>query len=90
MIAYKEADAFPAYMPAWNDPIFDEGIEYIGGQKARQLWKKIALEIPEVYVNEKDPVANSILMQALSEVLEGKKNVDKALKDAQEELESKM
>ncbi|MGC8771078.1 MAG: sugar ABC transporter substrate-binding protein, partial [Brevinematia bacterium] len=63
---------------------------YIGGQKARLLWRQIAMEIPEVYVNEKDSIANSILSQALSEVLEGKKDVDTALADAQKELESKM
>lgn len=90
LIAYDKADAFPAYMPAWDAPVFDEGIDYIGGQKARKLWKQIALEIPEVYVYEKDSIANSILSQALSEVLEGKKDVDTALADAQKELESKM
>jgi len=90
LIAYDKADAFPAYMPAWDDPVFDQGIDYIGGQKARKLWKEIALQIPEVYINEKDSIANSILSQALSEVLEGKKDVDTALNDAQKELESKM
>ncbi len=90
LVAYDKADAFPAYMPAWKDKIFEEGIDYIGGQKARLLWRQIAMEIPEVYVNEKDSIANSILSQALSEVLEGKKDVDTALADAQKELESKM
>ena len=90
LIAYDKADAFPAYMPAWKDKIFEEGIDYIGGQKARVLWRQIAMEIPEVYINEKDSIANSILSQALSEVLEGKKDVDTALADAQREMEEKM
>ena len=90
LISYDKADAFPAYMPAWKDKVFEEGVDYIGGQKARILWRQIAMEIPEVYVNEKDSIANSILSQALSEVLEGKKDVETALADAQKELESKM
>jgi len=90
LVGFEKSDAFPAYMPAWKDKVFDQGVEYIGGQKARQTWINIAKQIPEVYVNEKDSLANSILSQALSEVLEGKKDVDTALADAQKELENKM
>ena len=54
LISFEKADAMPAYMPAWKDKVFNEGVEYFGGQKVRALWINIAKQIPEVYVNEKD------------------------------------
>lgn len=90
LVGFDKSDAFPAYMPAWKDKIFNDGVEYMGGQKARLIWIDIAKKIPEVYVNEKDSLASSILNQALSEVLDGKKTVDAALDFAQKDLENKM
>jgi len=90
IISFEKADAFPAYMPAWEDKMFTEGVEYLGGQKARKIWIQIAKAIPEVYVNPKDSLAESILNTALFDYLDGNKTLDKALSDAQKELEVKM
>ncbi len=90
IISFEKADAFPAWMPAWKDEGFSEGVEYLGGQKARMIWIDIAKAIPEVYVNPKDSLAQNILQTALFDVLDGKKGIDAALAEAQKELETKM
>ncbi len=90
VISFEKADAFPAWMPAWQDKMFSEGVDYLGNQKARLLWIEIAKAIPEVYVNPKDSLAQSILTTALFDCLDGKKEIAPSLVDAQKELETKM
>lgn len=85
-----KSDIFPAYIPAWKDKVFNEGIEYLGGQKARQIWINIAQKVPEAYVHEKDSLANGIMNMALTEILDGRMTIDEGLDYAQKDLESKM
>ncbi len=85
--SFKRSNTFPTWMPAWQDPSFMQPVPYLGNQNARALWTSIARRIPDVYINEKDAVAANILAAHVSEVVLHGKNVDKALKDAQTEIE---
>jgi len=38
----KTVDYYPAYRPAWKDPMYDEPDPFFGGQKTRRLWASIA------------------------------------------------
>jgi len=42
---FETVDYFPAYKPAWNDPIYDEGDPFFGGQQTRRLWAQIAANV---------------------------------------------
>jgi len=42
---FETVDYFPAYKPAWDDPIYDKGDPFFGGQKTRKLWAQIASEV---------------------------------------------
>lgn len=84
---YRLIDAFPAKTTVWNDPMFDEPIEYLGGQKARNLWRKIMKEAPDQYVNEHDRTAFTLLADALEDVRTGKATVDEAVNKMQEQIE---
>jgi multiple sugar transport system substrate-binding protein len=42
---FETTDYFPAYKPAWNDPIYDLGDPFFGGQQTRKLWARIADEV---------------------------------------------
>ena len=90
MVSFKRSDAFPSWMPAWKDKIFDAPMPYLGGQKGRRLWIKLARRIPRVKTHERDSVANSILMKALTDVLNGVDTIDNAVKTAQKKLERRM
>jgi len=46
---FQAVDYFPAYKPAWQDPIYQYEDPYFGGQKTRALWAQIAAEIQPVY-----------------------------------------
>ncbi|GBF06718.1 sugar ABC transporter substrate-binding protein [Deinococcus aerius] len=83
VLAFKTTGAFPALLAAQNAPLFNEGVPYLANQKARILWRQAALKIKPIDVNRLDPVAEQIVNDSLSAVLDGSKTVQQALTDAQ-------
>ena len=81
--AFRGYDAFPSLIEAQNDAFIDQPIEYLGGQKARQLWKVAAGKIPAMAVDKFDPVATEVVNAELENVLEKNKDIKAALADAQ-------
>jgi multiple sugar transport system substrate-binding protein len=81
--AFRGFDAFPSLLEAQNDTFIDQPIEYLGGQKARQLWKVAASKITAMDVDKFDPVAAEVVNAELENVLEKNKDIKAALADAQ-------
>lgn len=81
--AFRGFDAFPSLIEAQNDAFIDQPIEYLGGQKARQLWKVAATRISAMNVDKFDPVAAEVVNAELENVLEKNKDIKAALADAQ-------
>jgi multiple sugar transport system substrate-binding protein len=90
LAAFKSLDAFPALIEAANDPFIDAPIEFLGGQKARQIWRVAAAKIPAIEVNKLDPIAEEIVNAELDKVLEGGKDIKTALADAQKQVERRI
>ncbi len=88
ILNYQKGNLLPVKLDAWEDKIFDEGIEYIGGQKVKKLWKEMSLEIPEVNVNINNFYARRQLFNALKNVLEKDADINEELKNAELTLES--
>lgn len=84
--AFRGYDAFPALVEALDDPFVDQPIEYLGGQKARQLWKVAASKVAAYDVDKFDAVAGDVVNAELEKVLEQNKDIKVALKDAQAQL----
>lgn len=82
----KNIAAFPANIKTYNDPIFSEKIDYLGGQQARKLFAEIATQVPSVRPAKGDQIATTIVGNALGEVLDGHKTVKEALEGAQKML----
>ncbi|BDP43370.1 sugar ABC transporter substrate-binding protein (plasmid) [Deinococcus aetherius] len=83
ILAFKTTGAFPALRAAQTAPLFNEGVPYLAGQKARVLWRQAANQIKPIDVNRLDPVAEQIVSDSLSAVLDGSKTVEQALGEAQ-------
>lgn len=82
--AFKTIAAFPSNTTTYSDPMFDEAIPFLRGQKARELFAEIAQRVKPVLPSRGDQVARSIIMDnALMEVLDEGKDVKQALADAQ-------
>ena len=90
LTTYKAIDSFPALKAAWNDPMFEEHMDFFAGQQCRLLWLKIAKEIPAVVTNKYDSVASAIVGSQLASVLNEGKDVDQALKDAKAQIEQRI
>ncbi len=62
-------DYFPAYMPAWDDPMYQEGDPYFGGQKTREIWTKIATSPGKIFTTPMDAAAEDALMAEIGRML---------------------
>jgi multiple sugar transport system substrate-binding protein len=77
--AFKKYDAFPALLAAQDDPFFEQPVEFLGGQKARVVWRELANRIPPMAVDRNDALAEQAVKTALDEVLEQGKDPAEAL-----------
>ena len=85
--AFKSQDAFPALLEVYSDPFFDQPIEFLGGQKARLLWRDASQKIGAIQVDKLDNIAEEIINTELDKVLEQNKDIPTALADAKRLLE---
>jgi multiple sugar transport system substrate-binding protein len=90
LAAFKQLDAYPALIEAASDPFVDEPIEFLGGQKARQIWRTAAARIPAIEVNKLDSIATEIVAAELDKVLVENKDIKAALADAQRQVERRV
>jgi multiple sugar transport system substrate-binding protein len=87
--AFKSQDAFPALVSAHNDAFFEQPLEFLGGQKARLLWREAAQRISAVQVHKQDSFADEVVNTELDKVLDRGKEIRLALADAQRLLEKR-
>jgi len=83
----RNLDSFPALQEALQDPAMDEPLAYLGGQRARRLWRTIAAQVPAVSVNRLDPIAIDVVRDEFENVINDGKDISKALADARSLIE---
>jgi len=88
--ALRKLDAFPALLAAFDDPFIDQPVEFLGGQKARQLWRTAAKKIPAVSVDKYDSIAAEIVNAEFEKVIEKNKDIKKALVDAKAQIKRRV
>ncbi|MCK6264044.1 extracellular solute-binding protein [Vibrio sp. ZSDE26] len=82
--SFETIAAFPANVTTYDDAMFNEGVEFLGGQKARQVFAEVAKNIKPVQPAKGDHVARSIILEnALMEVLDEGKDIKVALSEAE-------
>ena len=85
--AFKSQDAFPALLETHNDPFMEEPLPFLGGQRARLLWRDAARRITATKVHKQDIFAEEVIDTELDNVLVHDKDIDRALADAHRLLE---
>ncbi|EHY9857441.1 extracellular solute-binding protein [Vibrio parahaemolyticus] len=81
---FETIAAFPANTTTYDDSLFEEEIDFLGGQKARLLFAEVAKNIKPVQPAKGDHVARSIILEnALMEVLDEGKDIKTALAEAE-------
>jgi len=85
--AFKQYDAFPALRDVHDDPFFSEPVDFLGGQRARLLWRDDALKITALPVHRQNKFAEEVVQTELDKVLRGDKTIKAALADAERLLQ---
>ncbi len=89
LAAFKSQDAFPSLLQTFDDPFFEQPIEFLGGQKARVGWRAAAAKIVAVSVHKQDAFADEVINTELDKVLDRGKDIPTALADAQALLQQR-
>ncbi len=87
--AFKSQDAFPSLLETYDDPFFDQPIEFLGGQRARVGWRAAAQRITAVSVHKQDAFADEVINTELDKVLDRGKDIGAALADAERLLKQR-
>lgn len=81
-------DSFPALLAAQQDALMDEPIAFLGGQRARQMWRTTAAQVPATPVSRFDALATDIIRDEFEQVIgRNNKPIAEALRDARELIE---
>ena len=87
----RDLGAFPVLLSTYGDSAFDEPIDFLAGQKARQLFAEVAKNVPAVTPMNGDLIADDVVMNgALAEVLNDGKDIMQALKDSERLLKRRV
>jgi len=84
-VLFKKSGVFPAYKPAWQDPLYEAPVDFFGGQKTYKIWTEIADNIPAILRTPNDLQLDDIVGAELTKVLKESKDPAQAVKDAEAE-----
>jgi len=88
--SFRSIDAFPSLISAQDDSFSDQPIAYLGGEKARLLWRDIARRAPAITVSRFDKLAEEVVNVELDNVLLLDKDINTALADAKDIIERRV
>ena len=66
---FVAVDYFPAYKPAWENPLYQDSDFYFGGQKTRALWTEIANSPGEILTTPMDSAAEQAFLSEVARML---------------------
>jgi multiple sugar transport system substrate-binding protein len=86
---FQKTGIAPAYKPAWNSPIYDEPVSYLGGQRAWRLMVKLAREVKPLRYSPMDALGADLLNSQVDATLGGKVEPKQALLDAATQVQER-
>jgi multiple sugar transport system substrate-binding protein len=86
---FKAVDYFPAYIPAFEDPLYHEPDPFFADQKTREIWIDIALnKIKPFITTPMDAQAEQIFFSYVNQCLDQGLDPQEALTQAAQEIET--
>jgi multiple sugar transport system substrate-binding protein len=86
---FQKTGIVPAYMPAWNDPIYDQPVPYLGGQPAFRLMVKLAQQVKPLTYSPVDALGTDLLNAQVDNAISGKAAPRQALQSAAGQLQDR-
>jgi len=84
---FKQSGNFPANLSALREPIFQEASPYFGGQQVRQTYALAARHMSAAFPSKNYALAETIVNDQLTQVLEQGKDIRTALSEAKALIE---
>ena len=84
--SFRSQDAFPALLSAHEDAFFDEPLPFLGGQRARLIWRDAARRITAAKLHKQNRFADEVIKGELDNVLAFGKDIRQSLADAEDVL----
>lgn len=85
---FAAVDYFPGYIPAWDDPMYDEGDPYFAGQKTKALWVDISKSIQPTFSTIMDSTVETTLTNVVNTGLNEGKSAEEIIAAAIKQIES--
>ena len=79
----KAAGDFPAYTPAWRDPLYDAPVSMFGDQHTYRLWAEVAAAAPVPSATPHDRTMYDALYPHIRDLVAGGGDPAQALRDAE-------
>ncbi|MCH8551931.1 MAG: extracellular solute-binding protein [Natronospirillum sp.] len=83
---FQNIAAFPAHTATYDHAMFEEEIDFLRGQQARQMWAEIAENVEPVKPHRGDQIAESLIGTALENVLDDGMEIERALQNAENQI----
>ena len=87
--AFSKYGLYPSYKPCYDDPVFDEEVEYFGGQKVWKFFTEVGEDIPQLNYTENYDEAGDNLRDAQARILLKGADVKKTMGELQKTLVNK-
>jgi ABC-type glycerol-3-phosphate transport system substrate-binding protein len=86
---FEKTGIVPAYKPAWNSPIYDQPVPYLGGQTAFRLMINLAQQVKPLTYSPVDALGTDLLNAQVDLAISGKAPADQALQTAATQLQDR-
>ncbi len=79
----------PAYKPAWNSPLYDQPVEYLGGQRVWRLLVDLAQQVKPLAYSPVDALGTDLMNAQVDLAIAGKVPPEQALETAARMLQER-
>lgn len=86
---FDQYGLYPSYIPAFDDPAFNQGVEYFGGQKIWAMFAELGQEIPKLNFTENFGETNDFVVDTQSRILLNGADVQESMDQLQEDMVNK-
>jgi multiple sugar transport system substrate-binding protein len=84
--SFAASGTLPAFRPAWNDPLYDQPVEFFGGQAVYRAWIDAAEKAPAGTPSPHEREASEIVITELKQVLFYDADPEQAMATAEAEV----
>jgi len=86
---FQKTGIVPAYRPAWNSPIYDQPVAYLGGQPGFRLMVDLAQKIKPLSYSPVDALGTDLLNAQVDAAIAGTISPQQALQTAASQLQDR-